>query len=163
MQAPAPENTTVRDDPIPALLRWARGSYGRAVARSLAIAGFDDLPRNGAFVLGGMAGFGGSAADMILGLDVTKQAASQLIDTLVLRGYLTREVDADDRRRLTISLTERGRGAADAVHGAVESIDAELATMITPEEMAGMRAGLRALAEIKMHSSHGHDGHSHDD
>ena len=110
-------------------MRWARGSYGQAVRRSLAIAGYDDLPRNGAFVLGGMANRGGSAADMIRGLGVTKQAASQLIDTLVLRGYLTREVDAEDRRRLTITLTERGRGAAETVRGAVESIDAELAAM----------------------------------
>jgi hypothetical protein len=93
-------------DPIPALLRWARGAYGQAVRGNLAEAGFDDLPGNGPFVLGGMARFNGSAADMITGLGVTKQAASQLIDTLVLRGYLTREVDPEDRRRMTISLTE---------------------------------------------------------
>src|SRR5580698_1344886 len=110
-EAPVPELPDDVEVNIPALMRWARGSYGNAVRRSLAIAGYEDLPRNGAFVLGGMARLGGSAADMISGLGVTKQAASQLIDTLVLRGYLTREVDAEDRRRLTISLTERGRGA----------------------------------------------------
>lgn len=147
---------------IPALMRWARGSYGQAVRRSLAIAGYDDLPRNGAFVLGGMANLGGSAADMIRGLGVTKQAASQLIDTLVLRGYLTREVDAEDRRRLTITLTERGRGAAEAVRAAVEAIDAELADSITPEQLAGLRAGLNALARInRRQAEQGH--HHHDD
>ncbi len=147
---------------IPALMRWARGSYGQAVRRSLAIAGYDDLPRNGAFVLGGMANLGGSAADMIRGLGVTKQAASQLIDTLVLRGYLTREIDAEDRRRLTITLTERGQGAAEAVRGAVESIDAELAASITPEQLAGLRAGLNVLARINWRQAedehHHHDG-----
>ncbi len=147
---------------IPALMRWARGSYGNAVRRSLAIAGYDDLPRNGAFVLGGMARLGGSAADMIRGLGVTKQAASQLIDTLVLRGYLTREVDAEDRRRLTISLTERGRGAAETVRGAVVSIDAELEAAITPAELAGLRAGLTALAEINRQQTE-HDHHHHHD
>jgi DNA-binding MarR family transcriptional regulator len=45
---------------------------------------------------------------MILGLGVTRQAASQLIDTLVVRGYLVREVNPADRRRLNIELTERG-------------------------------------------------------
>jgi DNA-binding MarR family transcriptional regulator len=145
-------------DPIPALLRWARGSYGDAVRVQLARAGFDDLPRNGAFVIGGMANGRGTAADMILGLGVTKQAASQLIDTLVLRGYLTREIDPADRRRLTVNVTERGRGAADAVHAAVSSIDAALATRITPAELAGLRAGLAALAEIRMSSgAHHHD------
>jgi DNA-binding MarR family transcriptional regulator len=154
--------TETEETNIPALMRWARGSYGQAVRRSLAIAGYDDLPRNGAFVLGGMANLGGSAADMIRGLGVTKQAASQLIDTLVLRGYLTREVDAEDRRRLTITLTERGRGAAEAVRAAVEAIDAELADSITPEQLAGLRAGLNALARINRRQAE-HDHHHHDD
>ena len=83
-------------------------------------AGFDDLPRNGPFVLGGMARFNASAADMITGLGVTKQAASQLIDLLVVRGYLTREVDPDDRRRMAISLTDRGWAAAQVTRSAVE-------------------------------------------
>src|ERR1700742_1001704 len=89
---------------IPALLRAARGSYGFAIRRELAAAEFDDLPNNSAFVLGGMTTFGLSASDLVKGLGVSKQAASQLIDALVLRGYLTREVDVDDRRRLSIEL-----------------------------------------------------------
>ena len=88
---------------IPALLRAARGSYARVIAVYLVDAGFDDLPRNGAFVLGGMANWGGSAADMIRGLDVSKQVASQLIDALVLRGYLTREINPEDRRRMLMA------------------------------------------------------------
>ena len=100
---------------IPALLRAARGAYGHAIHRSLVAAGFDDLPRNGPFVLGGMARQGGSAGDLIRELGVSKQAASQLIDTLVLRGYLERLINPDDRRRMTIELTDRGRAAAAAL------------------------------------------------
>src|SRR5262249_56193637 len=85
---------------------------GETVAAMLAAAGFDDLPRNGPFVLGGMANHGGSAVELIQGLGVSRQAASQLIDTLVLRGYLSRQVNRDDRRRLDIELTERGPAAA---------------------------------------------------
>lgn len=142
---------------LPALLRAARASYSSAIRSSLRAAGIDDLPRNGPFVLGGMGNRGGSAADMIGGLGVTKQAASQLIDTLVERGYLTRVPNADDRRRVTIELTDRGRTAAAAVRAGVESVDAELATMITPRQQAGMRAGLLALAEIKDRRSRGRD------
>jgi DNA-binding MarR family transcriptional regulator len=134
---------------LPALLRAARGSYAKAINANLEAAGFGDLPRNGAFVLGGMGNHGGTAVDMIRGLGVTKQAASQLIDTLVLRGYLTRDVNPEDRRRMTITLTDRGRAAAAAVRAGVESIDAELAGMITPSELAGLRAGLEALGHIK--------------
>ena len=134
---------------IPALLRAARGSYAKAIAANLDAAGFGDLPRNGAFVLGGMGNHGGTAVDMIRGLGVTKQAASQLIDTLVLRGYLTRQVNPEDRRRMTIALTDRGQAASAAVRAGVEAIDAELARMITPSELAGLRAGLEALGRIK--------------
>jgi DNA-binding MarR family transcriptional regulator len=134
---------------VPALLRAARGSYAQAISASLAASGFDDLPRNGSFVLGGMGNHGASASDMINGLGVTKQAASQLIDTLVLRGYLRRETDAEDRRRLRIELTERGRSAATAVRSGVLAVDAELAAMISPTELAGLRAGLHALGQIK--------------
>ncbi|HVV24724.1 MAG TPA: MarR family transcriptional regulator, partial [Pseudonocardiaceae bacterium] len=126
---------------IPALLRAARGSYSNTIAAHLAAAGFEDLPRNGPFVLGGMANQGAAAVDLIRGLGVSRQAASQLIDTLVVRGYLAREVNSEDRRRLDITLTERGRAAAAAIRAAVVRVDAELADMITPVELAGLRAG----------------------
>ena len=66
-----------------------------------------------------------------------------------MRGYLSREVNTADRRRLNIELTDRGRAAAEAIAAAIAQVDAELATMVTPAELAGLRAGLTALAEIK--------------
>ena len=134
---------------IPALLRGARGSYAHTIAAFLAEAGCDDLPQNGPFVLGGMANHRASAVDMIRGLGVTRQAASQLIDTLVVRGYLSREVNPADRRRLNIELADRGRAAAEAIAAAIRQVDGELATMITSADLAGLRAGLIALARIK--------------
>lgn len=134
---------------IPALLRAARGAYADAIQERLAEAGMDDLPRNAPYVLGGMANRGGSIGDLIRQLDVTKQAASQLIDTLVVRGYLLREVDEDDRRRLSIALTDRGFAAAAAVRAGVADIDAELAAMCGVRQLAGLRAGLVALHEIR--------------
>lgn len=142
---------------IPALMRAARGTYGQAISSDLIAAGYEDLPRNGPFVLGGMANHGGSAVEMIRGLGVSRQAASQLIDTLVVRGYLAREVNDEDRRRLDITLTERGRGAAAVIRGAVDRVHAELATMISPQDLAGLRAGLSALAEIKNGSADDRD------
>ena len=137
------------DVSIPALLRGARGSYAHTIAAFLAAAECDDLPQNGPFVLGGMASHRAQAVDMIRGLGVTRQAASQLIDTLVVRGYLSREVNPADRRRLNVDLTDRGRAAAEAIAAAIGQVDAELATMITPAELAGLRAGLLALAQIR--------------
>ncbi len=160
-----PETETPEVDAViimPALLRDARGSYAQAVRAQLAAAGFDDLPRNGPFVLGGMARFNASAADMITGLGVTKQAASQLIDVLVVRGYLTREIDPDDRRRMTISLTERGRSAAQTTQ-ICRRVDRRRTGR---DDHAGAavrtRAGLTALGQIKVHAGHAHP-HPHED
>jgi DNA-binding MarR family transcriptional regulator len=141
---------TSEPDPseIPAMLRGARGAYGNTIAAQLAAAGFDDLPRNGPFVIGGMGNHGGSAVDMIRGLGVSRQAASQLIDVLVLRGYLDRQVNPGDRRRLDIELTDRGRAAAVVIKAAVEQVDKQLTAAISPAELAGLRAGLAALAAI---------------
>jgi DNA-binding MarR family transcriptional regulator len=131
------------------MLRGARGAYGNTIAAMLVASGFEDLPRNGPFVLGGMANHGGSAVDMIRGLGVSRQAASQLIDVLVLRGYLDRQINPYDRRRLDIELTERGRAAAAVIRAAVEEIDRQLTATLSATELAGLRAGLAALAAIK--------------
>ena len=141
-------DTASDDIVVPAFLRVARRAYSHAISQRVAEAGFDDMPRNGPFVLGGMANRGGTAAGLIRELGVTKQAASQLIDTLVLRGYLQREANADDRRRLNIVLTERGRAAATAVRAGVEQVDGELAARLSREQLQGFQAGLLALCEI---------------
>jgi DNA-binding MarR family transcriptional regulator len=139
------------DDPgvIPVLLRRARGSYANTITSFLAAAGFEDLPRNGPFVLGGMTDHGGSAVEMIRGLGVSRQAASQLIDTLVLRGYLTRQTNTEDRRRMDIELTERGRAAAAVVAVAIEQVNRKLAEMLSRSQLEGLRTGLAALGAIK--------------
>ncbi len=138
-----------QDIVFPALLRGARGAYGNAIRVRLAAAGYDDLPRNGPFVLGGMANRGAGGGDLVRQLGVSRQAASQLIDTLVVRGYLERRVNPDDRRRMTIELTDRGRAAAAVVREGVEAVDDELGAMLTGQQLAGLVAGLEALCAIR--------------
>src|ERR1700722_19267933 len=99
---------------LPALLRAARFSYGEAIRLELTENSIDDLPRNGAYVLGAIAN-GASPGDLARELGVSKQAASQLLDTLVLRGFLIRDVNGEDRRRMTIELTDRGQSAVVAI------------------------------------------------
>jgi DNA-binding MarR family transcriptional regulator len=142
-------DTPTDEIPITALLRAARGAYGIAVREQLAAAGFEDLPLNGPYVLGGLVNRGGSAGDLIRQLGVSKQAASQLIDTLVVRGYLERSEDSHDRRRTTLVATRRGRDAAAATLAGVEEIDRELAEMLAPESLDGLRQGLIALTAIR--------------
>jgi DNA-binding MarR family transcriptional regulator len=100
-------------------------------------------------VLGGMAGDRGSAPDLVRQLGITTQAAGLLIDTLIVRGYLERRESPDDPRRTIIELTGQGRAAAEAVGAGVEAVDAELAQLVSPAELAGLRTGLVALTEIR--------------
>jgi len=142
------EHPWYEDVVLPALLRAARNPYRTAVVDSLAAAGYDDLPRNGAYVIGGIARNGSALGDLIRDLGVSKQAAGQLIDTLVMRGYLDRRPDDDDRRKLTIELTERGRAAAAAVRSGIESVDRDLDARLSPGHRSALRSGLAALAHL---------------
>jgi DNA-binding MarR family transcriptional regulator len=133
----------------PTLMRAARGAYARSIRAQLHAIGIDDLPRNGAFILAGIDTTGGPRADLPADLGVTKQAVSQVIDTLVNRGYLTRNPDPDDRRRISLELTENGQQVVDAVSRGVEAVDLQLQERVSPEQIEAMRSVLFSLAEIK--------------
>jgi DNA-binding MarR family transcriptional regulator len=136
---------------IPALLRHARATYGIAMRRALEQAGYDDIPPNGLYVIGGLAkGAGGvPLGELVRQLRVSKQAASQLVDMLVMRGYLDRAVDPEDRRRLSVTLTERGRDAAAVQTRARKAVDARLRERVGPEAMTQTRRTLAALIELR--------------
>lgn len=133
---------------LPALLRAARRVYGGAIRTALSKAGYDDIPKNGIFVLGAIARAGAPLSRIIGDLGMSKQAAGQLVDTLVMRGYLDREMDEEDRRRLTITLNDRGRAAAQVSRATVERIDAALLKRAGRERLAHTRATLLALVDI---------------
>lgn len=138
----------VNEVPLAALLRWGRATIGGAMRRALEAARYDDLPRNGLYVIGALARGSVPLAQIIAELRVSKQAAGQLVDMLVLRGYLSREVDPEDRRRLTIALTARGAAAAAVQHAAGEALEAELLDRLGPEHLTKTRETLALLARI---------------
>ncbi|HXW46133.1 MAG TPA: MarR family transcriptional regulator [Streptosporangiaceae bacterium] len=135
---------------LPGLLRAARGAYGQAVRKAFADAGFEDIPRNGAFVLARAYDNSAQLARLTRELGISKQAVSQLIDTLVMRGYLERVVDAEDRRRMVLTLTPRGEAAAEVSWRAASAVDEELASRLPAGGVAALRTGLAVLAEIGM-------------
>src|SRR5580658_1087868 len=138
-----------RDVVIPALLRAARATYRLAIRDALIAADCSDMPRNGSFVIGAIARNGSSLSRIIESLGVSKQAAGQLVDALVVRGYLDRAPDPADRRRLTVRLTARGEHAAAAGRAAVERVDAALTARVGAEHVAHARATLAALIDLR--------------
>jgi DNA-binding MarR family transcriptional regulator len=133
----------------PALMRSARGAYAQSIRAQLHAIGIDDLPRNGSFILAGIDAAGGPRHDLPSELGVTKQAVSQVIDLLVNRGYLEREPDPDDRRRVRLELTDRGEDAVAAVLRGVEAVDRRLEEVVSPEQVGALRSVLSALTGIK--------------
>ena len=112
--------------------------------------GYDDIPPNGLYVIGALAmDESMPLSQVIQDLRVSKQSAGQLVDSLVTRGYLDRDVDPDDRRRLTVSLTARGRDAASIQAAARSEVDAALVDLIGDDKVDIMREGLAALIDVR--------------
>ncbi len=137
--------------PLPALLRHARNTYGLAMREALDAAGYDDLPKNALYIIGGLALGAGEVplGQLVKELRVSKQSAGELVDTLVLRGYLNRTVDSEDRRKLIVTLTDRGRAAAAVQAAAREKIDAELLARVGPEAIRHTRRTLAMLIALR--------------
>src|SRR5579871_1795147 len=140
-------NAVLDDIALPVLLRHARNTYGTAMRQALGDAGYDDIPGNGLYVIGGLAL---ERDDIPLGqlireLRITKQAAGQLVDTLVTRGYLERAMDKEDRRKLTVKLTERGRAAAETQAAARAKVDTDLLAKVGQEDIDRTRRTLAVL------------------
>ena len=66
-----------------------------------------------------------------------------------MRGYLERRPDPEDRRRINVEATERGRAAAEAIAAGVEAVEGELAQLISADGVLALRDGLIALTEIR--------------
>lgn len=134
---------------IPYLMRLARGSYGERNRWLLAQAGFDDLPRNGGWILTDLVEGDRPVATIVDGLVASTSKAAAMIDTLVVRGYVERHANPADPDEPMLGLTERGRAATEVIDAAVDQIDAELEARLSPEQLAGLRAGLASLHEIR--------------
>jgi len=134
--------------PLAALLRAARSAVGRAIRSALEDAGYDDVPANGPYVISATSVAGVPLAVIIERLGLSKQAAGHLVDLLVLRGYLDRQVDPEDRRRLVVSPTERGAAAALVIRQVADLLEARVATELGDADLLATRRTLVCLATM---------------
>jgi DNA-binding MarR family transcriptional regulator len=143
---------TYEEVPLSALLYATRGTYTEAVRQAQAKVGCGDVPASGEFIISAMEWSGVSIESVVRWMGVTKQAVGQAVEMLVDRGYLERSHDPSDRRRVNLSLTERGHIAGRAARTAIEQVDRELRARVGPEGIAHARTTLIALREIKLKS-----------
>ncbi|MFC9968207.1 MarR family winged helix-turn-helix transcriptional regulator [Nocardia ignorata] len=105
---------------LPLLLLAAAAQVTDAVQAGVAAAGFPDVRPTHGFAFVRIAPDGATVGEIAEHLGVTKQAASQLVDELVTKGYVERNPHPRDARARLITLTDRGWActrAADAALG----------------------------------------------
>ncbi|MCT9107171.1 MarR family transcriptional regulator [Streptomyces mirabilis] len=112
---------------LTAVLLAAAGDLTRRINDGVEARGFEVRPAHG-FAFTRLAPDGATVTDLATHLGMTKQAASQLVDELVRKGYAERRPYPGDARARLVVLTERGwactraaeEAAADAVRAWVE-------------------------------------------
>lgn len=88
------------------------------------------------------------AADIQNGLHVTRPAVSQMLNSLEDKGYICREIDERDRRRLIITLTPRGESILKAMKEHADQVIAETILRFGEENTALLISLLNRFADI---------------
>src|SRR5947199_1048986 len=93
---------------LPAIVLAAARALVDGIDGGTRAQGFDDVRPAHGFVFALLAPDGATVTEIAAHLSVTKQAASQLVDELLAKGYLRREPHPDDARAKLITLIGRG-------------------------------------------------------
>jgi DNA-binding MarR family transcriptional regulator len=82
-------------------------------------------------------------------LGVSKQAASQAVQSLERRGYVVVEADGDDGRRRIVRLTDRAESVRTSAIAFARSVEEELADELGAARVAELRQSLEALIALR--------------
>ncbi|MGW1397518.1 MarR family winged helix-turn-helix transcriptional regulator [Streptomyces sp. NPDC002405] len=115
---------------LSATLLAVAGELTQRIHDGVVARGFEGLRPAHGFAFARLAPDGATVTELAAHLGVTKQAASQLVDEIVRKGYAERLPHPQDARARLVVLTERGRActraaeesAADAVRAWGEAI-----------------------------------------
>ena len=88
------------------------------------------------------------ATDIHQELHVTKPAISQMLNSLEKKGYLCREIDPNDRRRFTLSLTMAGRAVALQMNKQLDGLSGEVVSRFGEENMRNLIDLFTQFADI---------------
>ncbi|GAA4590192.1 MarR family winged helix-turn-helix transcriptional regulator [Actinoplanes octamycinicus] len=127
------------------LLLGAASALVDAIDAGVRARGFADLRPAHGFAFVRLAPDGATVVDLAEHLGVTKQAASQMADELVRKGYVARRPHPVDARARLLTLTERGWACTRAADAAAEEALRPWADAIGPEQLATIRAALSRL------------------
>ncbi len=91
---------------------------------------------------------GASLSEVAEHIGLSLPSMSTLVDGLVLRNFAKRRHDTEDRRRMTLELTDRGEATLRAAHEGTEAYLAELLGRLSPQEKNTVVNAMRILRAI---------------
>ena len=85
--------------------------------------------------------------DLHISFGHKRSTLTSILDRLADRGFVTRDVGADDRRTFLITPTASGRRAALRVHKHLAELEQAVARRLTSADIRGFKAVLAAVEE----------------
>jgi DNA-binding MarR family transcriptional regulator len=127
------------------LLALARRSWIEQVGERMQQAGFPGYRRTDAGVLARLLARPLAIGQLGEALGISRQAARQLADGLVERGYATFGTDDSDARRTLVVLTRRGKAYGQAIWMAQAALNERVRSRVSEADLAAADAVLRAV------------------
>lgn len=131
---------------LTALLLGATSTLVEQVHLGTAQRGFDDIRPTHGFVFARLAPDGAGVGEIAEHLSVTKQAASQLVEELVVKGYVERHPHPTDARAKVVVLTERGWACTRAADAAATEAVAGWIDVLGQDRVTALVGDLRRVA-----------------
>ncbi|WP_443047675.1 MarR family winged helix-turn-helix transcriptional regulator [Streptomyces sp. H39-S7] len=131
---------------LTANLLAAAGGLTAVINDGVVARGFDDIRPAHGFAFARLAPFGATAADLAEHLGVTRQAASQMVEELVRKGYVERRPHPDDARARLVVLTDRGWACTRAAEEAAADAVRPWAALLGERRLRALRDDLARLA-----------------
>lgn len=128
------------------LLNVAFGAFKEALDADLAVAGFDDIGTSFGYVFRLLADAPCNLSELAARLGMSAPGALKVVDDMVAKGYVSRTVDADDRRVKRLELTDRGRAALGRARSFHDKYEQALVQRLGVRQVAAARKLLEAMA-----------------
>ncbi|MFD4603205.1 MarR family winged helix-turn-helix transcriptional regulator [Streptomyces sp. NPDC058464] len=131
---------------LSAALLAAAGELTRRIDEGVVARGFEGIRPAHGFAFARLAPGGATVTELAVHLGVTKQAASQLVDDIVRKGYAERRPHPGDARARLIVLTDRGWACTRAAEEAAAEVVRGWVDVLGEGEVRVLREGLVRIA-----------------
>ncbi|MET9816964.1 MarR family winged helix-turn-helix transcriptional regulator [Streptomyces sp. NPDC006355] len=131
---------------LSAALLAAAGGLTQRIHEGVVARGFEGLRPAHGFAFARLAPGGATVTDLAVHLGVTKQAASQLVDEMVRKGYVERRPHPEDARARLIVLTGRGWDCTRAAEEAAAEAVREWSAVLGEREVRALGEQLLRIA-----------------